>query len=209
MLVKKNKLGKNIHVQNQIVQKVIPNFIILNLIGERNIIQFKAFIFNIELLVSILFPIFDELLKIPKINVFLSPLSGGMASEKFHWHIKKCFRFNYYRFILKYFLLETVCFLITLVHLYQLLIGFESSLMGWKSHMCWQEHSDWSKIVTFVCNLTEALWLVYHWHVEKQNCGEKHQLNWKAKRTFCQSSFFYSNWISQEQWHHHGVTVGE
>ena len=52
MLVKKNKLGKNIHVQNQIVQKVILNFIILNLIGERNIIQFKAFIFNIELLVS-------------------------------------------------------------------------------------------------------------------------------------------------------------
>ena len=60
----------------------VLNHIILNLIGERNIIQFKAFIFNIELLVSILFPIFDELLKIPEINVFLSPLSGGMAPEK-------------------------------------------------------------------------------------------------------------------------------
>ena len=103
---------------------------------------------HIELLVSILFPIFDELLKIPEINVFLSPLSGGMAPEKFHWHIKKCFRFNFYRFILKYFLLETVCFLITLVHIYQLLIGFKSSLMGWKSSHV----------------LAGALWLVKNCH---------------------------------------------
>ena len=64
-------------------------------------------------------------------------------------------------------------------------------------HLWWPELSDWSKIVT----LTGGLWLVDLRHVNKQKSDEKHQLNWKAKRTFCQSTFLYGQEIKKQQWH--------
>ena len=83
-------------------------------------------------------------------------------------------------------------------------------------HMWWQELSDWTIIAT--CDKKSSLigrkssllldnwrevsdWSIFG-NVDKQKCEEKHQLNWKAKRRLCQSTFFYSNWIPQEQWHH-------
>ena len=80
----------------------------------------------------------------------------------------------------------------------------------------WRELSDWSIIVTngdessLIGQKSSLLledcrevtdWSIFG-NVDKQKCEEKHQLNWKAKRRLCESTFFYSNWIPQEQWHH-------